>query len=71
MYLHGVSDTGARLLFKFRAGINEELGRHKGRNGMTGFILCGDECDSVVHVYGSVLLTKIVGKSLWFSSGPY
>ena len=31
-------------------GLNEELGRHKGRNGMTGCILCGDECESVVHI---------------------
>ena len=30
-YLHGVSDAGTRLLFKFRSGthgLNEELGRH-------------------------------------------
>ena len=27
---------------------NEELGRHRGRNGRTD--LCGDECESVVHV---------------------
>ena len=30
--------------------LNEELGRHRGRNGMTECILCGDECESVVHV---------------------
>ena len=33
-YLHGVSDAGSRLLFKFRSGthgLNEELGRHRGR----------------------------------------
>ena len=32
-YLHGLSDAGTRLLFKFRSGthgLNEELGRHKG-----------------------------------------
>ena len=31
-YLHGVSDAGTRLLFKFRSGthgFNEELGRHR------------------------------------------
>ena len=31
-YLHGVSDAGTRLLFKFRSGthgLNEELGRHR------------------------------------------
>ena len=52
-YLHGVSDAGTRLLFKFRSGthgLNEELGRHRGRNGRTECILCGDECESVVHV---------------------
>ena len=50
MYLHGVSDAGTRLLFKFRSGtygLNETLGRHRGRNGMTE---CGDECGIVVHV---------------------
>ena len=37
-YLHGVSDAGIRLLFKFWSGthgLNEELGRHRGRNGRT------------------------------------
>ena len=32
-YLHGLSDAGTRLLFKFRSGthgLNEELGRHRG-----------------------------------------
>ena len=31
-YLHGVSDAGTRLLFKFRSGthgLNEELSRHR------------------------------------------
>ncbi len=52
-YLHGVSDARIRLLFKFRSGthgLNEELGRHKGRNGRIGCVLCGDECESVVQV---------------------
>ena len=47
-YLHGVSDAGTRLLFKFRSethGLNEELGRHRGRYGRTE---CGNECESVV-----------------------
>ena len=33
-YLHGLCDAGSRLLFKFRSGthgLNEELGRHRGR----------------------------------------
>ena len=52
-YLHGVSDAGTRLLFKFRSGthgLNEELGRHRGRNDRTECVLCGNECESVVHV---------------------
>ena len=35
-YLHGICDAGSRLLFKFRSGthgLNEELGRHRGRGG--------------------------------------
>ena len=35
VYLHGVSDLGSKLLFKFRSGfhgLNEELGRHNTRN---------------------------------------
>ena len=33
-YLHGVSDMGSKLLFRFRSGthgLNEELGRHSSR----------------------------------------
>ena len=46
-YLHGRSDEGAKLLFKFRSGthgLNEELGRQSDR------VECGAECESVVHV---------------------
>ena len=35
-YLNGVGDAGTRLLFKLRSGthgLNEELGRHRGREG--------------------------------------
>ena len=54
-YLHGVSDAGSRLLFKFRSGthmhgLNEELGRYRGREGKVECTLCGAECKSVVHV---------------------
>ena len=52
-YLHGVSDAGTRLLSKFRSGthgLNGELGRHRGRNGRSECVLCGDEYESVVHV---------------------
>ena len=64
-YLHGMSDAGSRLLFKFRSGthgLNEELGRHRGREGKVECTLCGAECESVVHVlwecpaYGSCRL---------------
>ena len=52
-YLHGRSDDGARLLFKFRSGthgLNAELGRHSDRDGRVECTLCGAECKSVVHV---------------------
>ena len=45
-----MSDAGSRLFFKFMSGthgLNEELGRHRGRVKCT---LCGAECESVVHV---------------------
>ena len=31
-------------------GLNEELGRHTGREGKTECSLCGDECENVSHV---------------------
>ena len=43
----------SRLLFKFRSGthgLNEELGRHRSREGNVEGTLCGAECESVVHV---------------------
>ena len=49
-YLHGHSDEGARLLFKFRSGTHGELGRHSDRDGRVECMLCGAECESVVHV---------------------
>ena len=52
-YLHGRSDEGARLLFKFRSGthgLNEELGRHSDTDGRVECTLCGAECESVVHM---------------------
>ena len=52
-YLHGVCDAGSRLLFKFRSGthgLNEELGKHRGREGKTECSLCGDEWVNVNHV---------------------
>ena len=52
-YLHGVADAGSRLLFRFRSGthgLNEELGRHRCREGNKVCELCGNECESVSHV---------------------
>ena len=40
-------------MFKFRSGthgLNEELGRHRGREGKTECSLCGNECENVSHV---------------------
>ena len=38
-------------LFLFQSsgthGLNEELGRHRGREGKTECSLCGDECENV------------------------
>ena len=51
-YLHGICDAGSKLLFKFRSGthsLNEELGRHRGRQGKTECSLCGNECENVSH----------------------
>ena len=31
-------------------GLNEELGRHRGREGKSECVLCGAECESVVYV---------------------
>ena len=52
-YLHGVSDAASRLIFKFRSGthgLNEELGRHRGREGMKECLLCDNEFESVSHM---------------------
>ena len=40
-------------LIKFRSctnGLNEELGRHRGREGKTDCCLCGAECENVSNV---------------------
>ena len=50
MYLHGVADARSRFLYKFWSGthgLNEELGRHRGREGNKECELCGNECESV------------------------
>ena len=45
-----MADARSRLLFKFWSGthgLNEELGRHRGREGNKECELCGNECESV------------------------
>jgi len=40
-------------MFRFRSGtngLNEKLGRHWGKNDDRQCKLCGDECESIVHV---------------------
>ena len=52
-FKHGVVDAGSRLMFKFRSGtngLNEDLGRHRGREGRKECLLCDCDCESVSHV---------------------
>ena len=47
-----MGDAGTRLLFKLRSGthgLNEELGRRRGREGKYMCNLCGEDCESVGH----------------------
>ena len=58
-YLHGTCDAGFRLMFKFRSGthgLNEDLGRQRGREGRKECLLCDDECESVSHVLWDCLV---------------
>ena len=55
MYLHGVSDAGSRLLFKFRSG---PMGC-RGREGKVECTLCGAEGVSVVHVLWECLAYRL------------
>ena len=51
-YLHEARDESS-LMFKFRSGthrLNEELGRHRGRERRKECLLCDDECESISHV---------------------
>ena len=59
-YLRGVGDAGTRLLFKFRSGthgLNEELGRHRGREGMDWS--CRSDIPFLMEV-GSLGTTRIL-----------
>ena len=47
-----MGDGGTRLLFKLPSGMhgrNEELGRHRGREGKCMCNLYGEDCESVGH----------------------
>ena len=63
-HIHG----DGRLLFNFRSGthgLNEELGRHRGREGKSECALCGAEC------CGSVQPIVILESSLWRRFGSF
>ena len=47
----------------YQHGLNEELGRHRGREGKVECSICGAECESVVHC-GSVQHIAHVQKAL-------
>ena len=58
--MEGACDALSRLMFKFRSGthgLNEELGRHRGREGRKECPLCNDECESVSMFCGIVQST--------------
>ena len=48
--MHGVAGAGSRLFRSGTHGLNEELGRHRGREGMKECDFCGNVCESVSHV---------------------
>ena len=52
-----VGDTGTRLLFKLRSGthgLNEELGRHRGREDKYMCNLCGEDCGIAPFIQSAV-----------------
>ena len=53
-YLHGVADAGSRLFTSRTHGLNEELGRHRGREGNKECELCANECECVNHMLWGV-----------------
>ena len=61
-YLHGVADAGSRLFRSGTHGLNEELGRHRGRENVSCVVMsvrvsvmC---CGSVQHNIVTVELTS-------------
>ena len=62
-YLHGLSDAGTRLLCKFRSGthgLNEELGRHRGREGRKSVCCVGMSVKVLVIHCGIVQHIQVV-----------
>ena len=52
-FCKGIEFKGSWCTIEFRSGtigLNEELGRHRGKNGDSQCTLCGDKCERVVHV---------------------
>ena len=41
-------------------GLNEELGKHRGREGKSKYALCGAECESVVHKCSAYSDIKVI-----------
>ena len=41
-------------------GLNEELGKHRGREGKTECSLCGDKYENVSHVMGVFSIITVV-----------
>ena len=58
-YLHRVGDAGTRFWSGIH-GLNEELGRHRRREGKSECVLCGAECESVVHVLWECSAYRII-----------
>ena len=42
--------SSSSFFFSGTHGLNEELGRHRGREGRKECLLCSDECERVSHV---------------------
>ena len=57
--LNGVGNAGTCVLFKLCSGthgLNEKLGRHRGREGKYMCNLCGEDCESVGHFLWNCLV---------------
>ena len=67
-YLRGVGDAGTRLLFKFRSGthgLNEELGRHRGREAGRSVCCVMQSVRVLVMCCGIVLQQVLEVPSCW------